>query len=219
MPLLIDLEKEITTQEGRKKIIIQSKIEEGEKIALSGDSGVGKTTLLRMLAGFLKPDQGIVQWNGQTWFDSAKKINLPPQKRNIGFVFQEDCLFPHMDIYENLAFALKKEQRFRVDEFLEMIELSNIAHHKPHQLSGGQKQKVALARAFIRRPDLILMDEPLNSLDMKMREKLQNLILFFQQEFNTTYILVSHELAEIKKLSQRILILEDGFLREQKLEG
>lgn len=214
--LLIDFSKKIDTNEGIVRLEIQTAIEDKSIVAITGDSGAGKTTLLRILAGLSKADQGFISYHKEVWLDTANKINLPIQKRNIGFVFQENNLFPHMSIRQNLDFALAEKNKALVDELLQITELAGLADAKPAKLSGGQKQKAALARAFLKKPHLLLLDEPLNALDLKSREKLQDLILVFHQRLNTTILLVSHDKAEIQRLADRILLIEEGRIKEDK---
>ena len=130
---------------------------------------------MRLIAGLETPDSGVIDVDGEVWFDSGKKINLPPQRRSIGFVFQDYALFPTMSVRDNLLFAAETaQQRHNVDELLELIELTNLAQRLPATLSGGQKQRVALARALVRHPKILLLDEPLSALDPSMRQKLQD---------------------------------------------
>jgi molybdate transport system ATP-binding protein len=191
-----------------------SKIDSGEFVCVYGPSGAGKTSVLRMLAGLLTPDDGHIVTDNTTWFDKAKKVDLKPQLRNIGMVFQEYSLFPNMTVRGNLEFALKKESSADiVDELLQLTELEQLQDQKPALLSGGQKQRVALARALIRRPRLLLLDEPLSALDSVMQAKLQDYILRVHQQFSLTTILVSHDVFEVVKMSKRVLILEEGTIK------
>jgi molybdate transport system ATP-binding protein len=187
------------------------RIGEHDFVTLYGKSGAGKTTTLRILAGLTAPDSGYIQVGDNVWLDSQKGINLPPQARPIGFVFQDYALFPNMTVRKNLEYALtSRKERDIVDELLEVVDLKNLANRKPDTLSGGQRQRVALARALVRRPRILLLDEPLSALDMEMRLKLQDEILNIHRRFNITTILVSHNFSEIFKLSNRVLIIEQG---------
>ncbi|MCM1982379.1 ABC transporter ATP-binding protein [Lyngbya confervoides] len=180
-------------------------------ITLSGKSGAGKTSLFRLLAGLLQPDRGRIVVNGIPWVDTDRKLNLPPQKRQIGYVFQDYALFPHMTVLENLRFALRKGQNPRiVADLLEMMELGGLQQRKPHQLSGGQQQRVALARAIAPNPKLLLLDEPLSALDRGIRTKLQDYLRLVHQTFGLTTLLISHDVAEIVKLSDRVILLDQG---------
>lgn len=179
-------------------------------LALSGKSGSGKTTLLRILAG-LEESNSTIEVDGAIW--QNEKIFLPPQKRNIGFVFQNYALFPNMSVEENLLYI--KNDKKRATTLLEMTELEPMKKRLPASLSGGQKQRVALCRAMMKNPKILLLDEPLSALDPSMRLKLQDEILQIHNEFQTTTIMVSHEPSEIYKLANKLVILEDGKLKSQ----
>ena len=184
---------------------------EGEFVTLFGQSGAGKTTLLRMLAGLTGPDRGRIVIGGEVWFDSEQHIDLPPQRREIGLVFQDYALFPNMTVRQNLAFALAdKKQGGRVDELIDMMQLGALQQRLPATLSGGQKQRVALARALVRRPKLLLLDEPFSALDAETRIRLQDEILRLHRNFGLTTLIVSHDLGEVYKLSDRVLLIERG---------
>ena len=187
---------------------VKKEIDDNEFIAIFGESGAGKTTILRVIAGLEKPDFGKIIVDDKIWFDSNKNINLKPQKRKIGFVFQEHALFPNMSVYENLLYA--KNDKNRANLLLKLTELEDLKQRFPHELSGGQKQRVALIRALMREPKIVLLDEPFSALDMKMRESLQDEIIKIHNQLKLTTILVSHEIAEVIKLSNRVFILKDG---------
>lgn len=178
--------------------------------ALFGPSGAGKTSVLRMLAGLLQPEQGRIAVNGVTWFDSARGINLPPQKRPIGFVFQDYALFPNLTVRQNIGYAATDAAW--VDELLDLTGLSALAGRRPAQLSGGQKQRVALARAVARKPQLLLLDEPLSALDMQLRAELQEELAALHHRLGLTTIMVSHDLGEVFKLARQVLQIEAGRL-------
>jgi molybdate transport system ATP-binding protein len=210
---MIDIEfsRQLFGSEGKMHLQTTCHINKGELVGLYGPSGAGKSSILRMLAGLMKPESGKLTVEGETWFDSREKINLKPQKRNIGMVFQEYSLFPNMTVRENLVFALNSDQnRQIVDDLLEMIGLDKLAHKRPALLSGGQKQRVALARAMVRKPKLLLLDEPLSALDMEMRANLQQYIVQFHRNFELTTLLVSHDASEIQRMAKRVLVLEKG---------
>lgn len=208
--LSIDIKKTIETVSGCTQMEIRMQIATHERMALTGVSGSGKTTLLRMLAGLSEPDSGQIYWNDQPWFDSAKKINRPPEQRSVGFVFQDYALFPNMTVHENLAFALNESDDDAVRHMLRLTEMENLASRKPDMLSGGQKQRVALARALIRKPALLLMDEPLAAMDTALRKKMQQEILTLLNDAPSTMVWVSHDMAEICRLSNRVCVLENG---------
>jgi molybdate transport system ATP-binding protein len=208
--ITITLTKTLQSATGRLDLQVQTSIEAGSFVALFGSSGAGKTTILRMLAGLAEPDTGHIVVGGETWFDAEKRINLPPQKRAIGFVFQDYALFPNLSVRDNVAYAADKNDARWVDELLELSGLSALRHRLPDTLSGGQKQRVALARAIARKPALLLLDEPLSALDAQLRSQLQDDLARLHQRFGLTTLLVSHDVGEVFKLSQRVLRLDEG---------
>jgi molybdate transport system ATP-binding protein len=187
----------------------------GELVALSGPSGAGKTTLLRLLAGLSRPNNGFLTFDGQPWYDHARRQWLPPQRRPLGFVFQDYALFPNMTVRENLAFAAEGQPEARriVGELLELLELSELAERRPAVLSGGQQQRVALARALARRPRLLLLDEPLSALDLPTRLRLQEVLGAVHRQYQLTTVLISHDPAEIARLADRVVELDLGQVR------
>lgn len=209
--IAVNITKRLNTAEGPLEAVYELNINDGEFLTLFGSSGAGKTTLLRLIAGLEQPNSGRIEVDGEVWFDSEKKINLPPQRRSIGFVFQDYALFPSMSVRENLLFAAENtEQRKGVDELIELVELSQLAERRPDTLSGGQRQRVALARALVRRPKILLLDEPLSALDPAMRTKLQNELALIQSRLGVTTLLVSHDIAETVKLSDRLASVVSG---------
>jgi len=196
---------------GEISLEIKTEINRGVLLALYGKSGAGKTSLLRILAGLMTTEKGKIVVNGVTWFDSAKGINLSPQQRHIGFVFQDYALFPHLSVRGNLMFALKRGQDASiVEELMELMELKSIENQKPHKLSGGQQQRVALARALVQKPSILLLDEPLSALDLEMRHKLQHYLLRVHKAYVLTTILVSHDVQEISRMADFVLEIEEG---------
>lgn len=206
----IDVEKRMVTAQGEIQLIVQSQILSRELIALFGPSGAGKTTLLRILAGLVKPDKGRITVGNKVWFDSVSKLNLPPQKRNIGYMFQDYALFPNMTVEENIRFAHPENNRKEVSNLIQTFGLEEFANRKPAGLSGGQKQRVALARAVASKPSLMLLDEPLSALDAEMRVSLQNEILKSHQLFGATTLLVTHDINEVFRLAGKVICLENG---------
>jgi molybdate transport system ATP-binding protein len=188
-----------------KILDVDFSIKEGEFLALFGVSGSGKTTLLRTLAG-LESAQATIEVNNKIW--QNEKINLAPQKRQIGFVFQDYALFENMSVLQNLYFVKKDEKL--ASRLLQMTSLTNLKDRLPKTLSGGQKQRVSLCRAMMSKPKLLLLDEPLSALDSQMRENLQDEILTLHKEFKTTTIMVSHDPSEIYKLSSQVIVLNSG---------
>jgi spermidine/putrescine transport system ATP-binding protein len=190
---------------------INLEVKDGEFFSLLGPSGCGKTTTLRMIGGFEQPTAGLIELQGQdvTW--------LPPYKRNVNTVFQNYALFPHLTIYENVAFGLKRkgglkgdEIKSRVTDMLKLVELPGFEKRKPTQISGGQAQRVALARALINRPAVLLLDEPLGALDLKLRKQMQVELKRIQQEVGITFIYVTHDQEEAMTMSDRIAVMNKG---------
>lgn len=204
----IDIKLPINTAKGKKQLELNTCLKANEITAIFGESGVGKTTLLKIIAGLIKPEFGRIKVGDELWLDTQKNINLAIQKRKIGFVFQDYALFPNMSVKENISYAATSKQK--VEELLSLMNLENLAKIYPKNLSGGQAQRVALARALAREPQILLLDEPLSALDFKMRSFLQDELVKILQHFKITTLLVSHDLAEIYKLSHRILELSDG---------
>ncbi|MEH0153253.1 ATP-binding cassette domain-containing protein [Limibacter armeniacum] len=212
----LNIQKRLNATAGEMQLQVNCQIEQGTFTTLYGESGAGKTSTLRMLSGLMSPDNGRITVNGKVWFDSEKRINLSPQQRSIGYVFQDYALFPNMTVQENLQFALAKGQPQNIiGELIEMMELGDLQNRKPTTLSGGQQQRVALARALVQRPQLLLLDEPLAALDIKIRLKLQDFLLKVHREYKLTTLLISHDIGEITKLSQQVMVLEKGKITRQ----
>lgn len=185
-------------------------IREGEFFTFLGPSGCGKTTTLRMIAGFYYPTKGIVR------FGEKDMTRVPPEKRNTGMVFQNYALFPHMTVFENVAFGLKvrkipsTEIKNRVHDVLEKVRLDTFSNRQVSQLSGGQQQRVALARALVIEPEILLLDEPLSNLDAKLRDEMRTEILRLQRDYHITTIYVTHDQAEALSMSDRIAVFNNG---------
>ncbi len=209
----INITKKLHLPHGNGELKIYTEIQDQSFTALYGPSGAGKTSLLRILAGLLKPERGIIEVNDETWLNTNKKINIAPQKRNIGLVFQDYALFPNMTVEENLRYALPANQSpSRLQELMTIMNLQAWANLKPEMLSGGQKQRVALARALVREPEVLLLDEPLSALDDHTRLQLQQELLKVHQQYNLTTLLVSHHLPEVFKLATHVIKIEQGQL-------
>lgn len=212
--IYIDIEYRILTSEGSRILSVQTELPENQLICISGPSGIGKTTLLRMIAGLTKPDRGIIQVGDRIFYDSLNNINLSPQKRNIGFMFQDYALFPNMTVEENISFAQNKvKDKAWVDTLIKSYGLDALLNQKPDKLSGGQKQRTALARTLAKKADLLLLDEPLSSVDSTMRIKLQNEILKAHAVFGSTTLVVSHDQDEVNKMAQCVLYMEYDQIR------
>ncbi|QQE78996.1 ABC transporter ATP-binding protein [Alicyclobacillus sp. SO9] len=193
---------------------INFSVQTGEFAALLGPSGCGKTTLLNILAGFLTPESGTVTVGNDTW--ASATYSLAPEKRKVGMVFQDFALWPHMNVYENVAFGLKLrkstkvEIQRRVQEVLGIVQMSDYQTAFPHQLSGGQKQRIAIARALAPSPSVMLMDEPLSSLDAKLREQMRWDLLDIVRRAGTTTIYVTHDQSEALSMADTIVLLNQG---------
>lgn len=189
-------------------------IQEGEFLTLLGPSGCGKTTTLRLIAGFIEPTQGMI------YLGNDDVTFVPPQKREIGMVFQDYALFPHMSIADNIGFGLKErkvrkeEIDRRVRELLDLIHLPDVGERYPAELSGGQAQRVAVARAVAYAPKVLLMDEPLGALDLKLREAMQIELRRIQQELKITTVYVTHDQGEAMNMSDRIVVMNRGLIEQ-----
>lgn len=201
----INITKSLHGSNAHMDLDVNFHINDGEFIALSGESGSGKTTLLRILAG-LEDAKGEILVDGKNWLDGS--ISLAPQLRGIGFVFQEHALFENMSVLENLLYVNKDHEL--VSRLLQITEMSELKNRYPNTLSGGQKQRVSLCRAMMKKPSILLLDEPLSALDPAMRHKLQQEISALHREFKTTTIMVSHDPSEIYKLASRVIVLKHG---------
>jgi molybdate transport system ATP-binding protein len=181
---------------------------------LFGPSGSGKTTVLRCLAGLERPDRGTIACGADVWFDAARRLSLPPQRRDIGYLAQDYALFPHLTVTDNIGYGLTAlsaaERRRRVGELLDLFSLSDLAGRRPHQLSGGQQQRVALARAMARRPRLLLLDEPLSALDAPTREQLRRELRRWLAAAGLPTLLVTHDRREALGLGDRVVVMHDG---------
>lgn len=201
----LNIKKELHGSNGVMNLDINLSLQNGEFVALSGVSGSGKTTLLRVLAG-LEEAFGEIIVDDEIWLN--EKIKKPIQKRDIGFVFQDYALFPNLSVIDNLLYV--KKDKDLAKQLLSLTDLYELKNRYPNSLSGGQKQRVSLCRALMKRPKILLMDEPLSALDPHMRLKLQDEILTLHKEFKTTTIMVSHDPSEMYKLASRVLVLKDG---------
>jgi ABC-type sulfate/molybdate transport systems ATPase subunit len=200
------------------RLTVKLSVPRGEILMLVGDNGCGKTTLLNLIAGLDSPDQGQIALDGRTLFDSSTRVSLAPELRNIGYVFQSYALFPHMSVYDNVAFGLRtrrlprKEIDLQVKDHLDAAGLWEIRKARAAKISGGQKQRVALARALIIEPSLLLLDEPLSALDVRkqavMRRELRERI----RACNVPSIIVTHDLRDVACIGDRVCLLEKGLI-------
>ena len=192
--------------------------QDGEFITFLGPSGCGKTTMLRIIAGFEKPTTGEIRIDGKVV--SSKDVFVPPEKRGIGMVFQSYAVWPHMNVFDNVAYPLKiqkvpkAEIKEKVEEILEIVHLSQYANRMPSQLSGGQQQRVALGRALIGQPKLLLLDEPLSNLDAKLRESMRFEIKEIQRKLKITVVYVTHDQVEAMTMSDRVFVINRGVVQQ-----
>ena len=191
-----------------------------EVLGILGESGCGKSMTLRCIAGVVTPDEGRIELDGTVFFDSEKKINLKPQERHIGLLFQNYALFPNMNVIQNLQAGIrgqklgKEEQQKRITEMMEKFCLQGLERHKPSQLSGGQQQRVALARILLTRPRLLMLDEPFAALDEFLRWKLELELEDVLKEFGSTTLFVSHNRDEIYRVCDRVCVMNRGMSSE-----
>lgn len=185
---------------------------------LFGASGSGKTTILRCLAGLESPERGSIRCGGKVWFDASRRIDVRPQERSIGYLFQEYALFPHLTVRQNVLFGSRtldradRDQRF--DRLIALVGLEGFEHRYPARLSGGEKQRVALARALVRRPRLLLLDEPLSALDAPTREQLRRRLRALVKQVDVPALVVTHDRTEALALGDRMVVVDDGGVRQ-----
>ncbi len=225
MPVEVDIEKEFCRKKHIKKkgknpsfSMHCSFDADSDFVVLFGCSGSGKTTALRCIAGLEKPDAGTIKINNTVYFDSRKKINLPPQKRKIGYMFQENALFPHMNVRQNIEFGLKglssPAKVERVNEMLGLVGIEELEFSYPDELSGGQKQKVALARALAPDPEVLLLDEPFSALDTVVRLKLRKELQTIQKKMGIPVIFITHDPVEAFTMADRMVVFDNGKVQQ-----
>ena len=194
--------------------------EQGEMLTLLGPSGCGKTTTLRMVAGLEDPDEGTIRAGDRVLFDGAKGINIPPENRGLGMVFQSYAIWPHMTVLENVAYPLKMrrvpaaERRTMVGKVLDLVGMAGLEDKPATKLSGGQQQRVAFARALVFQPELLLLDEPLSNLDAKLREHMRFELRIMQKRLGLTAIYVTHDQEEALTLSDRLVVMNGGNIEQ-----
>ncbi len=208
--IIIKVKKRLHGAEGDFWLDVDIELRNGEFLVLWGPSGSGKTTLLRCVAGLERPEEGYIEVNGEVWFDSKRGINLPPQKRHVGFVFQDYALFPNMSLLENVMYGMKRKDKEKTLELLRKVRLEGLKDKRPNQISGGQRQRVALIRALAREPKVLLLDEPLSALDEELRSELQEELKSFQRSYNIPTLMVTHHKEEALRLADRIVRIKEG---------
>ncbi len=216
----LSLQKELRSASGAMLLDLELMVADGDLLTLYGRSGAGKTSLLMMLSGLMRPDRGRIVVRGKVWTDTEKGIRLKPQQRNVGMVFQDYALFPNMTVRQNMTYALRDPRQDReISHLVEIMDLGDLQDRKPDTLSGGQKQRVALARALVNKPDLLLLDEPLSALDPEMRGKLQHYILEVHREYGLTTLLISHDVTEIIRMSDYVVEMDRGRILRRATPG
>ncbi len=205
------LELKLQFRRGSFRLDIHSTLDQ-RVTAFFGPSGCGKTTLLNLISGLARPESGHIRLAGETLFDSAAGIDLPPERRRVGYLFQEGRLFPHLNVSGNLRYGLRrsKEGGARLEEVVEVLELQNLLQRRPQQLSGGENQRAALGRALLRAPRLLLLDEPLASLDEDLKGRILPFLARTVGHFDLPMIYVSHSSAELRSLADHVKLLENG---------
>lgn len=216
--ILLNIKKLTKTfNNGKVKALnsISFSVNKGKILAVVGESGSGKTTLIRLITGLETQDKGIINYNDKVL--SSETTFVAPEKRNIGMVFQEYALFPHFNVFDNIAYGISKnkDKKERVAEVLELVALTGLEKRFPHELSGGQQQRVALARALAPKPELLILDEPFSNLDVILRHQLRNDITAILRKTNTTAIFVTHDIKDALKVSDEILVLQNGNLLQK----
>jgi molybdate transport system ATP-binding protein len=201
----INIEKRLKAYHGQQVLKIARQFEPGSITKIYGPSGAGKTTFLKVIAGFTHPENGNITVDGVTWLDTASNINLPPQKRMAGFVFQDYALFPNMTVHEHLAYATSDKEW--IEKLLVIGKLETLTSHKPQFLSGGQQQRLAILRALAIKPELLLMDEPFSALDPEMKVSLIDNLKIIFKEAGTTVLIVSHNPQELENLADDELFI------------
>jgi len=213
------LRVEIATQLGALSLEVALEVQAGSCLALAGPSGAGKTSVLRVVAGLVRPDWGLVSCREEVWLDTARWIDMAPEQRRCGYLFQEYALFPHLSARQNVAYPLRAlargERHRRALELLDRFGVAHLADVRPRTLSGGERQRVALARALARRPDAILLDEPLSALDARTRASASREITAVLRETGVPALLVTHDFSEAALLGNRIGVIDDGRVIQQ----
>lgn len=210
--------KNITKRFGKSVAVdnLNLVIKDGDFVSLLGPSGCGKTTTLRMIAGLETPTEGEIYIDGKLVFSSEKGVDVSPDKRNVGFLFQNYALWPHMTVYKNIAFGLenmkwdKEKIRKRVEELLDTLKIREYVDRYPAELSGGQQQRVGIARALAADAKILLMDEPFGALDEITKRAMQDEMLSLQKKLHITIVFITHDIREAMKLGDRVLVMEKG---------
>lgn len=217
--LKIDIDHPMLTSYGQSTLKVNIDIPRGEFVCLSGASGIGKTTLMRIISGLIKPKSGVVEFNGERWCDTSHNIYVSTRKRHTALMFQDYAIFPNMTIIEQIRYAQRKYDTERIGQLLESFDLTLLAHRKPHQLSGGQRQRVALARALASDPSMLLLDEPLSALDQEMKLSLMSQIRSAHRALGSITLMVCHDEREIEQMASSVLHFRYDELQKCKING
>lgn len=204
----INIEHNIFTSVGHKVLKINQQIKEGSFVRVFGDSGIGKTTFFRIIAGLITPDSGYIRTEDRVLLDISNGIFLPPQERNVAIMFQNYALFPNMTIKQNIMFAQKGKDALIVEELLERFDLKMLEHTLPSRLSGGQQQRVSLARTLVQQAHIVLLDEPLSAVDVTMKKVMVDEISKSHRTQNATFFVISHNESDFHDIEDCTLIIE-----------
>lgn len=226
--MFLDLDLTKTMRSGKSEFHLGlNYASSSERLVVLGPSGSGKSLLLQMIAGLLKPDSGHLKLAGRTLFDQKQGINLTPQQRQVAFLFQNYALFPHLSVRQNVAFSLRsglfnpsaKMANKTVDYWLDNFGLEPVQHQKPHELSGGQRQRTALARALVTEPHALLLDEPFSALDPDLRIHMRKELRELQERLAVPLILITHDVEDVKVFAEQTLCLKDGRIDLQRQQA
>ncbi|CAB3721616.1 ABC transporter ATP-binding protein [Trinickia soli] len=223
MTLTVDIRKTLVTRERRFDLSV-SFTGSCQRIVLFGPSGAGKSLTLQAVAGLLKPDSGAITLGGEPLFDAARAIDVPARSRGAAYLFQDYALFPHLNVRQNVSFALRRgwlnpraHERLReVEYWLDAFELNAVAGNYPNQLSGGQKQRVALARALVAQPRILLLDEPFAALDANMRERMRRELSDLQTRLDIPMVLITHDDADVAVFGDQVVQIDQGRVQESE---
>jgi len=221
MRLEVDIRK--TLRSGARSFVLEAAFSSRDDLTvIFGASGSGKSLTIQSIAGLVRPDSGRIVVGGEPLFDHQQGINLPTRERNMGYLFQDYALFPHLSVQDNIAYPLKKTWWFsllpgqiqEVEEIMAAFEICHLARSYPGELSGGQKQRVALARALIRKPSILLLDEPFSALDSLLRHRMRLELLEIRRKFSVPLVVITHDPADVEVFGDTLVVFEDGGVKE-----